>query len=91
LEIVKIATRYPNLGQAIIRFCETSFQDFDAHKSEYAKQHGYRGRLESARLICAYLQNIAVDQKNSRVAVMYTDKVKEYTTVLQRQAYHVNW
>jgi len=91
LEIVQIAARYPNLEQAILRFCEESVQDFEAHKSEYVKQHGYRARLESARLICAYLQNIAVDQKNTQAAIMYTEKVKEYMAVLQRQAYQMNW
>lgn len=91
LEIVGVAARYSGLGGEIRRFCETLFQDFEDKRPEYARQNGYRARLESVRLACAYLQNMALAQKDNQAAHMYTAKVKEYAEERDQQAITMKW
>jgi len=91
LEIVQAAAHYSGLGGEVRRFCEAFFQDFKDKRSEYAKQDGYRARLESARLACAYLQNVALAQNDDKAAQMYTDKVREYADERDLQTITMKW
>jgi hypothetical protein len=91
LQIVQVAASYPGLGAQIKGYCEGFYQDFEEKRAEYRKQDGYRARLESARLACAYLQNIAVNLKDTKAAHLYTARVKEYAEERNLQTAATKW
>jgi hypothetical protein len=91
LEIVGVAARYAGLSGEIKLFCEELFKDFEAKRTEYARQDGYRARLEAARLACAYLQNIALAQKDNGAANMYTNRVGDYAAERDWQTTTMKW
>lgn len=91
LEIARAGRRYEGLGPEVKRFCEAFAQDFEEKISDYAQQDGYRARLESARLACAYLQNLALNQKEYKVANVYTSMAKEYENERDRQTRETKW
>ena len=91
LLIADVAARYEGLRAEIKAYCETFFQDFEAKRSEYAKQDGYRARLESVRLACAYLQNIAHSQGDNDANYLYTAKVQEYAAERNLQTTATKW
>jgi hypothetical protein len=74
LEIVLIAARFNELKPRIDDFCKQVVEDFAKNHERYAKQHGYRLRIEAVRLACYNMENIARDQNNTASLNFYTSE-----------------
>jgi hypothetical protein len=64
IEILFIATRILELKSQVDDFCKEVVDDFAKNKNLYAKQHGYRLRVEAIRLACLHLEQVAPAEKN---------------------------
>ncbi len=64
IEILFIAARIPELKLQVNDFCKEVVDDFAKNKNLYAKQHGYRLRVEAIRLACLHLEQVAPAEKN---------------------------
>ena len=83
IAITRIAIHDPRLIPEITRFCETSFQDFQANKLEYAKQGGYGMRLEAMGIVCDYLRQEAQKRQDEQTARMHAERAAEYREELE--------
>jgi len=70
-EIIGMAARYIDLRPRVTQFCQQWFDKFTAEKDKYASQHGYRLRLEAARLACLHLEKVAQLQNDTKKAQTY--------------------
>jgi hypothetical protein len=73
LEIILVAARLVELRPDVDKFCKDYIDKFTENKTNWAKQDGYRHRVEAARLASFHLENIARTQKNTKLAEFYTD------------------
>ena len=64
IEIRYIAGRIPELKSRVEDFCKEVVGDFVKNKNLYAKQHGYRLRVEAIRLACEYMEQVAPAEGN---------------------------
>lgn len=78
LEIILAGSRFPEIKPDVTNFCKTYIDDFVKNKEAYAKQNGYRVRVEAARLACLNLATNAQEQKDTKLADFYAAKAMEY-------------
>jgi len=78
LEIILADARFPQLRPHVTNFCKNYFDSFAKNKDSLTKQHGYRLRLEAARLACIHLEKVTREQKDTKLANFYAAKAIEY-------------
>ncbi len=80
LEIMAYGEKYLELKPQVDKVCETYFQDFTQNKDKWARQDGYRLRVEAARLACYHLKMIARARRESDAANAYAVREDECVT-----------
>jgi hypothetical protein len=78
LEIMVNAARFAELVPQVNGLCKSYFDSFTKNKEVYARQDGFRLRLEAARLACVRLERVASAQANAKLAESYAEKIREY-------------
>jgi len=73
LEAIIIGARYAELVPGVTKLCQSWYDDFTENMAKYANEHGYRLKLEAARLACVHLEKIARGQNNAALAETYRD------------------
>ena len=63
IEMIVVAWKIPGLRPQIVYFSENCFDDFVQNKHLYVEQHGYRFKIEAARLAARHLLMVAQTQK----------------------------
>ena len=74
VEIIIVAWKEPELRPKIIDFCEEKFDGFVQNKQLYIEQHGYRFKIEAARLAAVHLQKYARAKTPAKLA----ERLKKY-------------
>jgi hypothetical protein len=64
LKIILIASTFDYLSADIEQFCREYLKKFSENKSQWAKQDGYRMKVESARWASLYLEQTALEQND---------------------------
>ena len=77
LEIILLAARFPELRSDIDDFCTDYAKRFEENKDSWAKQDGYRQKVESARLAYFHLERNARMQGNTELGDTYAVKYDE--------------
>jgi len=91
LEIMVSAARFAELVPQVTDFCRSYAEGFTKNKQVYAGQHGYRLKLEAARLACIHLQKVAGAQGNAKLAESYLAKIREYERERDRISDQKRW
>jgi hypothetical protein len=73
LEIILVAASFAELRPDVNKFCEDYINEFAENGDSWAKQDGYRHRVEAARLAAYHLENVARAQKDIKLAQFYAD------------------
>jgi hypothetical protein len=73
LEIILVAASFAELRPDVNKFCEDYINEFAKNGDSWAKQDGYRHRVEAARLAAYHLENVARAQKDIKLAQFYAD------------------
>jgi hypothetical protein len=77
LEILLAGQRSAELNPVIYSFLSSYIGDFAKNKSTYAKQNGFLNRVIAARMAYEYLQQVAENSKDTKLAQSYGTKIKE--------------
>ncbi len=80
LEIMVNAARFTELVPQVNSFCKSYFDSFTKDEGVYARQDGYRLRLDAARLACVHLERVARAQGDAKLAESYAARIREYET-----------
>jgi hypothetical protein len=86
LEIILLASRFVELRAEVQKFCEYYLKRFEENEAKWAKEDGYRDRVEAGRIACFYLENVARTQKNKKLVDFYTSQQNKYVSELIRLA-----
>ena len=78
LEILLMATNFSELSSRVNQFCSDYFNEFIAKKDVWAKQDGYRHKVEAVRLACYHLKKLAQAQRDTKLVNFYAGKEIEY-------------
>ena len=82
LEFMLVASRYPELTGQTTEVLTNWTDKFAKEQAEYRAQDGYRLRLEATRLACVHLEKTATARKDTKLALSYRDRMREY--ILER-------
>jgi len=91
LEIILVAARFVELRPEVNKFCEDYIDKFAENQNTWAKQDGYRHRVEAARLAAFHLENDARTQKNTRLAEFYADARRRCASERSRIGLERRW
>ncbi|MGB2864230.1 MAG: hypothetical protein WBC05_12950 [Sedimentisphaerales bacterium] len=91
LEVLLIATNFVELSSRVNQFCSEYFTEFIEKKDVWAKQDGYRHKVEAVQLACYHLWKLAQAQRDSKREYFYAAKVKEYGDELMRIHQSKRW
>jgi len=91
LEILLVARRSAELKGDVDQFCEDYVRRFTEKKAAWAKQDGYRLRVEAARLACIHLKNVAQGQGNTELVSFYLDQENRNLRELGRVSQGQKW
>jgi hypothetical protein len=80
MDIIFLAGRFTELRPQIDEFCKDYFDDFAKNKDAYAKQDGYRLKVQAAHLAGIHLEKVAREQGDTRLANFYDSKTNEYAS-----------
>ena len=69
---------FTELKPYVHEFCKGYIDDFIKNKEVWAKEHGHHDRIAVAINAAAYLQNIAISQRNTKLAEFYKSERKKY-------------
>ncbi|MCJ7777600.1 MAG: hypothetical protein MUP16_04730 [Sedimentisphaerales bacterium] len=83
LEIILNAARFTELRPQVEDFCKNYMNDFDKNKADYAKQDGFRLKVEAVRLASICMERISQEQNpqeqnTKKLEDVYAAKIKEY-------------
>jgi hypothetical protein len=78
LEIMAFGAKYLDLKPEVDKLCEGYMEEFTQNKDLWARQDGYRLRIEAARLACFHLKTLARANGNTEVADRYGVEENEY-------------
>ena len=91
VEIMYVATRFADLKPHITDFCKDYFDDFKKNQNLYAKQHGYRHKIEAARLACIHLQKIEQQKKNAKLVAFYDAEIRRFINLRNKIGKEKRW
>jgi len=80
MEIIYLAGRFGELRPQITNFCKNYFNTFVKNQDTYLKQDGYRLKVQAVHLAGNYLETVAREQKDTKLAHFYGAKTKEYAS-----------
>jgi len=84
LEILLMATNFSVLNSGVNQFCSDYFKEFTEKKDVWAKQDGYRHKVEAVRLACYHLKKLAQSRRDTKLMNIYAGKEIEYGDELMR-------
>jgi len=90
-EIILVASRFAEIRPDVQKFCEDYIKKFTENESKWAKEDGYRDRVEAGRLASFYLESIARAQKNTELANFYVVQQKKHLGELLRVSQVKRW
>ena len=90
-EIILVASRFDETKPDVDEFCENYVREFTESGANWAKQDGYRDRVEAARLACFYLGDVARTQEDTKLANFYAAQERECLDELLRMAQSKRW
>jgi hypothetical protein len=91
LEIILLVPGIDQLKPQVQKFCEDYIRRFTENGFEWAKEDGYRNRVEAARLAGFYLENIAKARKNTELMKFYQDHQSQCVSELIRLSQIKRW
>ena len=91
LEIMVNAARFTELVLQVNSFCKSYSDSFTKNEQVYARRHGYRFRLEAARLACVHLERVARAQGDAKLAESYTTRIRGCDTERERISNEQRW
>ncbi len=91
LEIMTVAYPHQALHGDMATFCRKTVDDFESNRQAYLDQDGYRGRLESARIACAFLTSMARRQGDTKGAKLYAELADSYSQERDLQGDQTRW
>ncbi len=91
LEIMVNAARFTDLAPQVSSFCRSYVDSFPKNKQVYARQDGYRLRLDAARLACVHLERVARAQANAKLAESYAARIREYEAEREKISDEQRW
>ncbi len=77
VEMLGNATRFAELRPYIADFCKNYVDSFIKNGDDWAKQHGYRYRIEAARIASMHLRQLAKVRKDDQLVKFYSDQIKK--------------
>jgi hypothetical protein len=77
LEIMAYGAKYLELKPEVDKVCEAYLQEFTQNKDKWARQDGFRLRIEAARLACYHLKIIARARRETDAANAYAVREDE--------------
>ncbi len=89
-ELIALSS-YGNLGLQIYKVCKSYFDDFVKNKNDYVQRDGYYHRMIAALIICDYLHQIALNQKDQALAESCNAKMREYNDEINRLMNTKRW
>jgi len=90
LEILALGD-FRELSSKVDRFCHDYFDNFKKSQDTWAKQDGFRLRVEAARLASIRLKQLAQRRRNIKLVSFYTNKEKEYLERLKNISLSKRW
>jgi len=84
LEILLMGSNFSELSPSVNKFCLDYFSEFTEKEKVWAKQDGYRHKVEAVRLVCYHLRKLAQTQRNTKLMKFYAAKENEYLSELGR-------
>ncbi len=78
LEILLMATNFVELSPGVNKFCLDYFGEFTEKENIWAKQDGYRHKVEAVRLACYHLKKLAQSRRDTTLVNFYASKENEY-------------
>jgi hypothetical protein len=91
MELIMAESRLPQLKDEVGKILKNYFDDFVANHSDYANQDGYHHKAVVSMLVCDYLRNIGIRQKNTEKVGFYSNKKKELTDELRTLRDRKRW
>jgi len=91
LEILLMATSFAELTPKVDQFCSDYFDEFIEKKDVWARQDGYRHKVEAVRLACYHLKKLAQSKRDTKLVSFYAGKEKEYLDELTRIHQNKRW
>ena len=91
LEIMAYGAKYLELKPQVDKVCETYWQEFTENKEKWARQDGFRLRVEAARLACYHLKMIARATGKTDAANSYAVGEDECLNELGRLSASKRW
>ena len=82
-EILTMATNFPELSPAVNKFCSDYFDEFTEKRGIWAKQDGYRHKVEAVQMACYHLKRLAQVRRDTKLMNFYADKEYEYLLELE--------
>jgi len=77
-EILTMATNFPELSATVNEFCLDYFDEFTEKKGIWAKQDGYRHKVEAVQMACFHLKRLAQARRDTKLMKFYAGKEYEY-------------
>ncbi|MFC1793325.1 hypothetical protein ACFL3Q_07040 [Planctomycetota bacterium] len=90
-EMRRMATSFVELNPGVDKFCLDYFNEFIEKKDVWAKQDGYRHKVEAVQLACYHLRMRAQAQRNTERVSFYAGKENEYGDELLRIHQSKRW
>lgn len=91
LEILLMVTNFTELNSRVNQFCSDYFDEFTEKEDIWAKQDGYRHKVEAVRLVCFHLKKLAQSRRNTKLVNFYAGKENEYLLEMSRIHQSKRW
>ena len=91
MEILAYGASYSELSAEVDNFCRAYFDEYVENKNQWAKQDGYRLKVDSARLACFHLKRMAQAQKDTKLEEFYATKENECINEMVEMAQTQRW
>ncbi len=91
MELIMAESRLPQLKDEVGKILKNYFDDFVANHSDYANQDGYHHKAVVSMLVCDYLRNVGIRQKNTEQVGFYSNKKKELADELRALRDRKRW
>jgi len=91
LEIILVASKFAKLRADVQKFCEDYIKRFTENESKWAKEDGFRNRVEAGRIASYYLENVARIENNTKLVNDYLAQQNKYVSELIRLARIKRW
>ncbi len=91
LEIILVASKFAELRPHVKEFCEDYIKRFTENEAKWAKEDGFRDRVEAGRIAGYYLENVARAENNEELVNFYLALQNKYVSELIRLAQSKRW